>query len=93
MVLESSFLTLGLEGFDSGAVVPADSGGEVAEVGRFPEAVKHDGSEGVGDDDLLHVRVRMRAAFENFESGHSGGTSGGFVGDHSSDALPRDLGR
>lgn len=93
VVLGGSLLSLSLEGFDGLSVVPSNSAGEVTEGGALSERIQHDGLEGVGNDNLLHVRIRMRAAFEDFKSGHGSGSSGGLVWDHASDALPCNLGR
>lgn len=93
MVFSSSLLSLSLKGFNSWSVVPTNSGGEVAEVGELSEAVEHDGSDGVGNDDLLLSGEWMWASLEDFKSAQGGSSSGGLVWEHTSNSSPDELSR
>ncbi len=77
-------LSLGLEGLDEGSLLPAGEGSEVTEGAKLAVVLESQDFEGLGNDDSLLVVVREGDALENLEAAESGGTLGGFVGEHSS---------
>jgi len=77
-------LSLGLEGLNEGSFGPAGEGSEVSERAELAVVLESQDLEGLGHDDSLLVVVREGDALENLEAAESGGTLGGFVGEHSS---------
>ena len=49
-------------------------------------------TQSLGDDDALLLVIRGRNTLEDLEALHSGGTTGGLVGDHAADSLVEDAG-
>ena len=77
-------LSLGLEGLNKGSFSPAGEGSEVTERAELTVVLESQDLEGLGNDDSLLVIVREGDTLENLEAAESGGTLGGFVGEHSS---------
>jgi hypothetical protein len=59
-------------------------------IAHLSSGLESEDSEGGGNDDSLDLVLGRGDTLEELESLESGGTSGGFVGDHSSDGLVED---
>ncbi len=91
-VMEGSGLGLSLllEGSDKVALGPASDGGEVAKRAVVAASLEAKSAESVGDDHALLLVVREWAAIEDLQLAEGGGTSGGLMGGHATNALPED---
>lgn len=90
MPVEGSFLALSLEIFDKLLFAPSNLSGEVSQVTELPEAGELDASHGLRNVLLFGSVVGGGHSLEDFESAKGGGSSCGFVREHSSDTPPED---
>jgi hypothetical protein len=88
----SSLSSFVLEILDKVLLTPSDLVGEISELAELSKAGKLDASEGIRNDFSLLGIIGGGNSLENLESGHSGGTLGGFVWDHTSDGSPEHSG-
>ena len=72
---------------------PSGDGGEVSHAAEISMGFHSEDFEGLRDNHSLLLVIGEWNSFENFQSGHSSGTSGGLVWGHASDHLPEDARR
>jgi len=81
-------LSAGLKSVDEVSLRPSGELGNVSQDGEVTVRFHSQDLEGVGDNHALLLVVRVWDSIEETERGKSSGTSGFFVGEHSSDVLP-----
>ena len=81
-------LSAGFESIDKVSLSPSGELGDVSQDGEVSVRFHSQDLEGVGDNHTLLLVVRVWDTLEETERSKGGSTSGGFVGEHSSDVLP-----
>mmetsp|Transcript_7958 Transcript_7958/g.12307 ORF Transcript_7958/g.12307 Transcript_7958/m.12307 type:complete len:206 (+) Transcript_7958:139-756(+) len=85
-------LSLLFEGLDDGGSSPADLLSELSKEASLSVGLDSQDLEGLGHDHSLLLIIREGDTLEHLESLESGGTSGGLVGKHASQASPEHAG-
>lgn len=78
-------LALGLELLDDVLVLPAHLGGEALDGAVLTAGTETEDTEGLGDNHTLHLIVGGGDTLEELEAVKGGLTTGGLVGDHTTD--------
>jgi hypothetical protein len=78
---------------DNILVLPADLVAETANSAVLAAGAETQDTESLGNDDTLLLVVGRGDTLEDLEALHSGGTTGGLVGNHTADSLVEDAGR
>jgi hypothetical protein len=81
-------LSAGFESIDEVSLSPSGELGDVSQDGEVSVRFHSQDLEGVGDNHALLLVVRVWDTVEETEGSKGSSTSGGFVGEHSSDVLP-----
>jgi len=81
-------LSAGFESIDEVSLSPSGELGNVSQDGEVSVRFHSEDIEGVGDNHALLLVVRVWDTVEETEGSKGSGTSGFFVGEHSSDVLP-----
>lgn len=74
-------------------VLPANLVAQTANGAVLAARAEAEDTQSLGDDDALLLVIRGRNTLEDLEALHSGGTTGGLVGNHAADSLVEDAGR
>ena len=81
--------SLGFKGLNELGLGPAALLADVSEDAELGSGLESHGFEGVGDDNLLFGVKGEGYSVEALESAKSGGSLGGFMGEHASDDSPK----
>jgi hypothetical protein len=82
-----------LESGDNVLVLPANLVAQTADGAVLAARAEAEDTQSLGNDDTLLLVIRRRNTLEDLEALHSGGTTGGLVGNHAADSLVEDAGR
>ncbi|KAH3658858.1 hypothetical protein OGATHE_006584 [Ogataea polymorpha] len=92
VVLSRSDLTLLFQSIDDGLVFPSNRGRKLAQSGVLSAWLQSQNSQGLRNNNSLLLVVWRWNTFKHLQSLQSSLTSGGLVGDHTSDSLVQNSG-
>jgi len=93
VVSGSTDLSLLLESLDGVLVLPSDLVRQSAKASESTTRSESQHTESLRADRARNLVIRRRNSLEDLEVSQSSGTTGGLVGDHSTDGSPENLGR